>query len=303
MKALVGAAVVGVAVSVLLLAALADAGAPDVMPSPDALAAVPASYLVVDRAAATTCPGLSWTLLAAIAQVESDFGRSGLAGVAAGSNFAGAEGPMQFEPATFAAYDHPVAADEAPTPIGVGVDSPYDPAAATYAAARMLCADGVGADPASAVYAYNHSAAYVSELLGLADRFGQVQPGTPSPAGASAADWAQAQVGRPYVWGGADPEVGFDCSGLVLWAYAQAGVVLPRTAQAQYDAGPVLAQGAPLEAGDLVFFGTDPAHVTHVGIYVGAGLMVDAPHPGAAVRVEGYRWSDYLGATAPGGQP
>lgn len=295
-------ALISVSVMVLLLAALADVGGPDVMPSSVALASVPAGYLVVDRAAAATCPGLSWTLLAAIAQVETDFGRSSLPGVAAGANFAGAEGPMQFEPATFASYDHPVAADEAPTPVGVGVDSPYDPVAETYAAARMLCADGVGTNPAGAVYAYNHSAAYVSEVLDLADRFGQTQAGTPSPAGASAADWAQAQVGQPYVWGGTDPAVGFDCSGLVLWAYAQAGVVLPRTAQAQYDAGPALAPGAPLQEGDLVFYGTDATHVTHVGIYVGAGLMVDAPHAGAAVRVEGYRWSDYLGATAPGGQ-
>ena len=300
MKALAVIALVVVSTGVLLLAALADAGAPDVSPSSFALASVPAGYLATDRAAAATCPGLSWTLLAAIASVESDFGRSVLPGVASGANLAGAEGPMQFEPATFAAYDRPVSADQAPTP--VGVDSPYDPVAATYAAARMLCADGVGTDPAGALYAYNHSAAYVAEVLDLADRLGQAQPGTPGPAAASVADWAEAQVGRPYVWGGADPAVGFDCSGLVLWAYAQAGVVLPRTAQAQYAAGAALPQGAPLEAGDLVFFGTDTSHVTHVGIYVGAGLMVDAPHAGAAVRVERYRWSDYLGATAPGGQ-
>ena len=284
---------------VLVVAALADAGAPEAAPSALALATVPAAYLSVERAAAATCPGLSWTLLAAIASVESSFGAAALAGVTAGANFAGAEGPMQFEPATFAAYAHPVPADEAPTPGGAAL-SPYDPTAATYAAARMLCADGVGPDAAAAVVADNHSGAYVGQVLDLAARLARQAPAGPSPAGVSAASWAQAEIGRSYVWGGADPASGFDCSGLVLWAYAQAGVVLPRTAQAQFDAGPVLTADAPLSDGDLVFFGTDAAHVTHVGIYIGAGLMVDATHAGAAVRAEPYRWADYVGATSPG---
>ncbi len=74
---------------------------------------------------------------------------------------------------------------------------------------------------------------------------------------------------------------------------------MPRTAQAQRDAGPQLAWGAEPEPGDLVFFGSGTDHVTHVGLYLGDGQMIDAPHAGAVVRVEPYRWDSYLGATRP----
>ncbi|MGH9058742.1 MAG: C40 family peptidase, partial [Acidimicrobiales bacterium] len=103
-----------------------------------------------------------------------------------------------------------------------------------------------------------------------------------------------------YLWGGEGPG-GFDCSGLVQAAYASAGVSLPRVAQAQFDAGPALPPGQALVPGDLVFFGSSTSDVTHVGIYVGGGDMIDAPHTGAFVRREPYRWSDYLGATRPAG--
>lgn len=126
------------------------------------------------------------------------------------------------------------------------------------------------------------------------------------PPGASAAartaiDYARAQLGLPYQWGGDGPaagDPGFDCSGLTRAAYAAAGITLPRTAQAQYDAGPPLAPGTPLQPGDLVFYGT-PQHVHHVGLYIGGNQMIDAPHRGSTVRVEDYRWADYLGATRP----
>jgi membrane-bound lytic murein transglycosylase B len=114
--------------------------------------------------AALVCPGLPWTVLAAIGTVESDNGSSTLPGVHSGANYAGAEGPMQFEPATFAAYDEPA------PPGGVDPPSPYDPADAVYAAVRMLCAQGAagGRDVRGAIFAYNHSDAYVSEVLSLA---------------------------------------------------------------------------------------------------------------------------------------
>ena len=114
-------------------------------------------------AAAGTCAGLPWSVLAAVGTVESDNGQSGAPGVRSGANGAGAEGPMQFEPATFAAYARPV------PPGGARPPSPYDPVDAVWAAARMLCADGAAdGDLPDAVFAYNHSAAYVSEVLGLA---------------------------------------------------------------------------------------------------------------------------------------
>jgi hypothetical protein len=124
---------------------------------------LPASMLAVYERAALTCPGLSWALLAAIGTVESSNGTSNLPGVHSGSNYAGAQGPMQFEPTTFAEYDEPV------PPGGATPPSPYDPVDSVYAAARLLCANGAtdGADIARAVFAYNHSSQYVDEVLSL----------------------------------------------------------------------------------------------------------------------------------------
>jgi NlpC/P60 family len=110
--------------------------------------------------------------------------------------------------------------------------------------------------------------------------------------------FALAQVGRPYVWGATGPD-SYDCSGLTWQSYAHAGVALPRVAAAQYAlAGTPVAIG-DLLPGDLVFFATaawDPGAVHHVGMYVGHGQMVDAPHPGAYVRVEPVTAAGYVGA-------
>jgi cell wall-associated NlpC family hydrolase len=270
---------------------------------------IPAQMLELYGRASASCPGLPWTVLAAIGTVESANGTSSLPGVHSGANPAGAEGPMQFLPATFAAYAFPVPGG------GQNPPSPYDPTDAVFAAARDLCANGAagGADLARAVFAYNHDARYVEQVLALADQDGQAT-GASSPgdeAGSIAAQWALAQVGTPYVWGGETVGVGFDCSGLVQAAYAAAGVHLPRVAQSQFDAGVQLAGGTVLAVGDLVFFGGGPDDISHVGMYVGLHdgqfLMVDAPHTGADVRVEafpattGAAWGSdiYVGATRP----
>lgn len=105
------------------------------------------------------------------------------------------------------------------------------------------------------------------------------------------------------MWGGNGPENGdrgFDCSGLTAFAYGKAGVVLPRTAHAQYRRGPRVPAGSPLRPGDLVFYGTvDKVH--HVGLFVGQDRMVSAPTFGLPVQTSWYRWrgDDYLGATRP----
>lgn len=130
--------------------------------------------------------------------------------------------------------------------------------------------------------------------------------------------YARSAIGTQYVWGGGnstgptkgiggdpqDPnatvETGFDCSGLVQAAYAKSGIKLPRTAQEQFDQTMKVPANSPLQAGDLVFFGSGPNNITHVGIYIGNGQMIDAPHSGAQVRVENYQWADYVGATRPG---
>jgi hypothetical protein len=114
---------------------------------------------------------------------------------------------------------------------------------------------------------------------------------------------AMAQIGLPYVWGGDGPtngDAGFDCSGLTTFSYAAAKVSLPRTAHTQYYKGPHVPQGAALQPGDLVFYGT-PAKVHHVGMYLGDGKMINAPTFGKPVQVAFYRYSgdDYLGATRP----
>jgi peptidoglycan DL-endopeptidase CwlO len=97
---------------------------------------------------------------------------------------------------------------------------------------------------------------------------------------------AHSRLGMPYVWGGSGPKV-FDCSGLVQWSFARAGVVMPRVAADQALTGPAvpLSQAAP---GDLLFYHTDPTdpkYISHVAIYLGHGLMEQAPEPGMNVEV------------------
>ena len=259
-------------------------GLPFLGPIGGLLEKIPASFLSLYQQAAASCPGMSWTVLAAVGTVESDNGTSTRPGVHSGANPAGAEGPMQMEPATFAAYQYPVA------PGGADPPNPYDPTDAVYAAARDLCANGANtpAGVARAVYAYNHSDSYVHQVLEIAQSYtgAQAQLVSTATAGGTAVDWALAQVGTPYIWGGEDPGVGFDCSGLVQAAYHVAGIDLPRTAQTQYDTTPALPADAALLPGDLVFFGGGPDDVTHVGIVIGPGQMVDAPHTGALVRID-----------------
>ena len=97
-----------------------------------------------------------------------------------------------------------------------------------------------------------------------------------------AVDTALAQLGDPYVWAGAGPNV-YDCSGLTEFAYRAAGVALPHSSGMQATAGVPVAR-ANLQPGDLVFFYSP---VGHVGMYIGNGLMVHAPTSGDVVRVTG----------------
>jgi cell wall-associated NlpC family hydrolase len=105
---------------------------------------------------------------------------------------------------------------------------------------------------------------------------------------------AMSQLGTPYVWAGAAPG-GFDCSGLVMWAYAQVGVSLPHSTYAQYNVGVPVSRDQ-LQPGDLVFFDG----LGHVGIYIGGGQFVHAPHTGDVVKIsgmgEGWYSSTYVGA-------
>jgi peptidoglycan DL-endopeptidase CwlO len=109
--------------------------------------------------------------------------------------------------------------------------------------------------------------------------FGVAVP--PSARAAAAVAAAQSAVGRPYIWGANGPS-GFDCSGLIQWSYAQAGVSLPRTSQGQRYAG----RQVPLseaQPGDVVTYRSD---ASHVGMYMGNGQVIHAPYPGAPVRYD-----------------
>jgi peptidoglycan DL-endopeptidase CwlO len=114
---------------------------------------------------------------------------------------------------------------------------------------------------------------------------------TESTVGGQALEAAMTRRGDPYVWGAAGPDE-FDCSGLVVWAFAQEGITLPHFTGDLWESG-VHVPRADLEPGDLVFFFPD---ISHVGIYVGDGLMIDAPDFGEAVQVEPVFWDEYVGA-------
>ena len=257
---------------------------------------IPAAMLVLyQRAATAECDQLPWTVLAAVGKVESDHDRFTLPGVHSGSNRAGAQGPMQFLPTTFAGYAQPV------PPGGADPPSPYDPVDAVHAAARYLCQSGArGGDLRAALFTYNHSTDYVSAVLAVARRYAAAAaPADAGDAAAKAIAFARAQIGIPYVWGGDGPaEGGFDCSGLTRAAYATAGISIPRTADTQWRHGPTIPAGQPLQPGDLLFYGT-PARATHVTLYVGDNKVIHAPYQGQPVQYATVWTNGFLGATRP----
>jgi peptidoglycan DL-endopeptidase CwlO len=112
---------------------------------------------------------------------------------------------------------------------------------------------------------------------------GTVAGDTSGLTGADAVDAASAYLGVPYRWGGADPQSGLDCSGLVQRAYKDLGIDLPRVAADQARMGAPVDSLAVAKPGDLVAFGTP---VDHIGIYVGDGKMVVAPHRGEVVKIQ-----------------
>jgi cell wall-associated NlpC family hydrolase len=150
-------------------------------------------------------------------------------------------------------------------------------------------------------------------------QYGPIPPGTvpagytiPADAPAavkSAILWAMHQLGTPYQWGGSctdshgpDPMGRCDCSSLVQQSYRAAGITLPRTTYTQIDAGVPVPLSA-IRPGDLLFTEGSAAHPEHVGIYLGAGLVIAAPHTGAVVRIDPISQWDVLAARRVTGQP
>lgn len=124
-------------------------------------------------------------------------------------------------------------------------------------------------------------------------------PGDPDALREALARTARTYTGLPYLWGGADPSQGFDCSGLTWTAYRLNGLALPRSSQAQWEAGRAV-DGDDLRKGDLVFFATGRSgRVSHVGLYLGGGRFIHAPSQGGrigeAALDEPYYRDRYLG--------
>jgi peptidoglycan DL-endopeptidase CwlO len=281
--------------------------------SKDAKNTIPASYLYWFQHVGTQF-GVPWPILAGIGEVESNDGQSNAPGVHSGQNGFGAAGPMQIGIGGASgntwggAPIHPasevvngVANDES----GDGIDDVYNPADAIAGAAKYLLENGVQTNVQGAIFAYNHLESYVQDVLYYANLYAQggyTVTGTsvdaapqcltgaseqvPNQVVAEAIDYAEAQIGKPYVWGGTGPD-GFDCSGLVMMSYRAAGIDIPRTSQEQWAWGPKIANGDE-EPGDLVFFAgsdgtsTDPGHV---GLVIGNHLMVEAYATGFNIRI------------------
>jgi cell wall-associated NlpC family hydrolase len=310
----------GIAGGGLLFAAGQDCTATvaTAQPSPSGVTAtgpdsIPARYLRLYQETGRRY-GISWPLLAGIGKVESDHGRSPLPGVRSGANAFGAAGPMQIGIGGAAGNQwggapvHPASEHVNGVAIDAnhdGTASVYDPADAIAGAARYLLAHGVLTDPAAAVFAYNHSPAYVQAVFSWARTYArggyqvtaastpQCQGGgtgpVPNQVVATVIAYARAQLGKPYQWGATGPDA-FDCSGLVMMAYRAAGIDIPRTSQQQWAWGPRI-PASQAEPGDLVFFaGSDgtPSAPGHVGLVIGRGLMIEAYAAGFPVRIAPY---------------
>jgi cell wall-associated NlpC family hydrolase len=261
-------------------------------------ASIPADYLADFKKAGTEY-GIPWTVLAAVGHEESGFGAND------GPSSAGALGPMQFLPSTWQQF-------------GDGGNI-MDPADAIPAAARLLVAHGAPGNLQQAILAYNHSSSYVTDVLDQAARYsaGGAQAVSaagsavcqqaalgPLPAGTARKilDWAEAQLGKPYVYGATGPDA-FDCSGLAMMAYRTAGITIPRTSQAQWAWGRQV-PASHVQPGDLVFFagahGT-PAAPGHVGIVLDPAThtMIDAYATGYGVEEDTYGLPASKGGLSP----
>ncbi|MFE7330414.1 NlpC/P60 family protein [Streptomyces sp. NPDC057565] len=290
----------------MVVAALVQGAGGDPMGAALSLS-VPAKYKRLIEDAGNTCPEVTPNLLAALLKQESGF-------IPGRRSRAGAEGIAQFKPSTWETRGIDGNGD--------GRRDVWDPEDAIPSAAKHLCdivkevKDVPGNKQDNMLAAYNAGSGavqkyggvppyretqnYVRSISALAD----VPSGgkmTTTEQAATAINTASGELGTPYSWGGGNASGrstgsccspngssgasinGFDCSGLTLYAYAQAGITLPRTAAQQYAASEPVKPGQK-RPGDLVFYGSSPTSIHHVAIYVGSGYMIEAPRPGTSVR-------------------
>jgi cell wall-associated NlpC family hydrolase len=197
----------------------------------------------------------------------------------------------------------------------------YQPADAIAGAAKYLVAHGAQQNVAAAIFAYNHADWYVQEVLSWASTYASggftvadTQPNSdavaaqasgsaqtctqnsqlasfvaPNAIVSAAAGYAEAQLGKPYLWGGTGPTA-YDCSGLVMMAYRAAGVNIARTSEDQWKTLPHV-PAAEVVPGDLVFFaGSDgtPTAPGHVGLVISKNVMIEAYATGTPIRVSAF---------------
>lgn len=284
-------------------------------PTQAARAEIPADLLPVYMAAALTCPELPWPVLAAIGWVESHHangradphsgdvappiigpaldGRTGFVALRDATQpdgWAHALGPMQFLSTTWATWGR--LAPDRPPEASPSIQNAWD---SIYSAAAYLC----GGKPTlgdlhDAVLRYNHSESYFEQVMAKASEYGlgsgsSVDATTRGGSGDAVVAAAMTQLGVPYVWGGETPGVGFDCSGLVQWAYAQIGIALPRTTTEQVLVGIPITKLEDLRPGDLIFTRSvrngEAIALGHVAIYAGGGMEIVAPKTGDVVSL------------------
>ncbi|WP_395111302.1 NlpC/P60 family protein [Actinomadura sp. SCN-SB] len=318
MPLLIGAAVAVlglVSVFVAVLGAVLPSSGPGEAacqpPSGQTVAGIPATYLTLYLKAGRRY-GIGWHVLAAVGQAESDHGRGLEPGIRSGTNAAGAAGPMQFMPGTWAAFGVDGDRD--------GDKDVYDPADAIPGAARYLAHEGAPEKIRQALFRYNPSETYVDTVLRQARAYARA--GKPNPGesvcdelDASSARSAQAtsrvavrviafvraQLGKRYAWGGTGPDA-FDCSGLTFAAYRTAGITIPRTSGEQWRRTPHVPQGHE-RPGDLVFFNSGPGTSTtnpgHVGLVIAPGKMIAAPRTGTVIQFQSYTRDTLLGFARP----
>ncbi|MFJ2776665.1 NlpC/P60 family protein [Kitasatospora sp. NPDC087315] len=271
---------------------------------------VPAAYQGLIQQWGTLCPEISPPMLAAQLYQESGFDPGA-------RSPAKAYGMAQFLESTWAIYGTDANGD--------GKKDIWDPAdaiasAATYDCAlardvakvpgdrqdNMLAAYNAGpyaVEKYDGVPPYRETQGYVRSIKALARSFtAPTAPVEVVQQSAGAIYFAQGKLGTPYLWGGEglpSQNGRFDCSGLTWAAFASVGITLPRVANDQWYAGPHPSRDQ-LRPGDLVFWATDlndPRSIHHVGIYVGGGYMINAPHTGAVIRYDKIDTREYIGAT------
>ncbi|MEY3618015.1 MAG: hypothetical protein RL726_713 [Actinomycetota bacterium] len=168
--------------------------------------------------------------------------------------------------------------------------------AAAAAAAARAQANALAASRASSPSGTSNSGSTSGGTGASRPRFDPSSIPASSSRGAIAVAAARSQIGVKYVKNAAIENQAFDCSGLTMWAWQQAGVSLPHQSRRQFSSSPRIPVEY-IEPGDLIFF-YDP--ITHVGIYVGDGMMVDAPGVGRSVRLTAVSWNKVVGVTRPG---